>query len=557
MPLRLFVAQLRRWITQSANSAHRVRAERLVVACHFFGDHSPFGFWDDQQLDRVPELLETVRNDGFNTIVLVVPFEPFIEQQPKLGLNPWYWERLRLVIKMAHEANLQVILRLCYPHSTSPDNQTYLVHRQMKMLDEQRTRTWLATYFQKVAEVVRDSPAYAGAFLSWEDFWIVFDHPPKLAEVDRARIATEVELPGLATEWVNDAQIQKVLGAETSTWPTGIVPMPSSPAQVLWMKWFDHFLFDFVAGCAREFLPEITFEIRSDGHPIDVGGEVFWANFELLRDTQHRRYGYWGAYYGATNAGEVLTAHEAMRGLEYSLDVTNGTGKYANIVLEQFNIVDNTLVFSGAHARIQPGELPRFLSLAAPVFARRTAGYGLWTYRNYRENWLANSAFQRGLDGWSPTGAVEAVRDQPQTKHSVSLAPNAGISQSIHGMLRLQAPLSIYPAFNLLLHIADTAGNALTHETVLVRVGDTNGVPAGHEGGRLRYVFPKEVVSEGQFEFSLRNESTQMLTISEMCFYAYEQLGGLYDADHQTLPLAEDIRKFNLDLVEAHRNAPT
>lgn len=554
MALKLVIAQFRRWIVKRIHGPQQSTLEPLVTACHFFGDHSPFGFWDDQQLDRVPELLRVVRKDGFNTIILVVPFEPFVERQPSIGLNPWYWERLSVVLGMAEDANLSVILRLGYPHSTSPDNQTYLVDRQMQMLDEQPARRWLAVFFEKAAEVVSKSPAYAGAFLAWEDFWIVFDHPPNLPEEERVRVAAKVGLPGLAAHWANDEQLRATLGADHTNWPTAIVPLPNTPAYVLWIRWFDYFLFDFVGGCAKQFLPDITFEIRSDGHPITVGGKTVWASFELLRGAPQRRYGYWGAYYGANNAGELLTAREAMRGLEYSLDVTNGTGKHANIVLEQFNIVDNTLAFSGTHARIEPNELPNFLTLAAPVIASRTAGYGLWTYRNYRENWLANSAFQRGLDGWKATGTAEIAPYGSQSKNSIVIAAQSGFAQSIRGMLRLQAPLSRYSSFNVLLRVTGCEGNAMTHRTVSVKVGDVNAVAAGSEEGRLRFAVPKEAVSEGIFEFSVRNETTLPLKISDVCLYAYEQLGGLYDANRQELPLARSIRKFNADLTNAPAN---
>jgi hypothetical protein len=554
MALKLVIAQFRRWIVKRFDSSQQSTLEPLVTACHFFGDHSPFGFWDDQQLDRVPELLQVIKKDGFNTIILVVPYEPFVERQPRIGLNIWYWDRLGVILGMAEDANLSVILRLGYPHSTSPDNQTYLVDRQMEMLDEERTRRWLAAFFEKAAEVVSKSPAYAGAFLAWEDFWIVFDHPPNLPEEERVKVAAKVGLAGLAAKWVNDDQLCKMVGADPANWPTAIVPLPNTPAYVLWMRWFDHFLFNFVGDCAKQFFPDIAFEIRSDGHPITVGGKTVWASFELLRGAPQRRYGYWGAYYGANNAGELLTAREAMRGLEYSLDVTNGTGKYANIVLEQFNIVDNTLAFSGTHARIEPNELPNFLTLAAPVIASRTSGYGLWTYRNYRENWLANSTFQRGLDGWDTTGSVEIMRSGSRTKQSIAMPAKCGIAQSIRGMLRLQASLSQYPSFKVLLRITDGEGNAVTHKAVLVKVGDINAVAAGSDEGRLRFAVPKEAVTEGIFEFSIRNESRSTLEVSDICFYAYEQLGGLYDANRQELPLARSIRKFNADLTNASTN---
>jgi hypothetical protein len=522
---------------------------KSVIACHFFGDHASYGFWDDQQLDRVPDLLNIIRNDGFNTIILVVPFEPFIEMQPGTRLNSWYWERLRIVLEMAAQARLAVILRLGNSHSTSPDNSAHIVARQLQWLNEVPTRLWLEVYFQKVADVVKDADVYVGSFLAWEDFWIIFEHPTSLDAEKRVTIAQQANLAEHAKSWGDAEQLHNLLGNEPQSWPTHIIPSPGTPAYVLWMKWFDRFFLEFVGSCARAHIPDVGFEVRSDGHPITINGQTTWATFDMLQTSSARRYGYWGAFYGATNNGERVSATDALRSLNYYLDVMNGEGKAANLVLEQFNIVDNTLVFSGANARIADDQVTDFLQLAAQVLAKRTAGYGLWTYRNYRENWLSNSAFQRRLDGWRSEGNVQIIDTGALSQHWLLMSQESKVEQQIHGILRMQAALQSYPPFNILIHARshphDVTSEAPTHAAFVITVGGIAATPNGYEAGRLRFSIPHEAMSVDKFNFSLQHIGPSMVTITDLCLFAYEQLGGLYDANHTELPMASLIREFN------------
>lgn len=550
MKINSVLDKLRKFVSPPAKTDSIVARKAPVIACHFFGDHNSLGFWDDQQLDRVPKLLRTIKNDGFNTIILVVPLEPFIEAQPNTGLNDWYWVRLSSVLRMAEAANLNVFLRLAYLNSTSPDNQTWVVKRQMRLLEKESAEPWLSAYFKKVADVVKTSNAYAGSFLAWEDFWLIFEHPPNLLEEDRVKIAAQVGLAHHATTWANDPQLRAIMGTDSTKWAGALVPTPNTPASALWMKWFDYFVFDFVGGCAKTHLSDIAFEIRADAYPIDVDGQNTWATFELQRGSKGRRYGYWGAFYGAANNGEMLSEQQALRGLEYYLDVINGEGLSADIVLEQFNVVDNTLDFVGYNARIAPASLPDFLKAAAPVIAKRTSGYGLWTYRNYRENWLANSAFQRGLHGWNAEGNLEIICDNADATHWLVMPGGSAVTQDIHGVLRLQSPIASYPPFHILVRVKNDSEAAVTHDALVVKVADEELIPSGHDAGRLSFAVPSTTLSNGFFTVSIRNASSTTLQISDLALYAYEQVGGLYDANQNELPMAALIRKFNADLRE-------
>ncbi len=550
MKINSILDKLRQFISPPTKNNSIAARNAPVIACHFFGDHNSLGFWDDQQLDRVPELLRTIKNDGFNTIILVVPLEPFIEAQPNTGFNEWYWTRLSSVLHMASVAELKVFLRLAYLNSTSPDNQTWVVKRQMRLLDQASAQIWLLAYFKKVAEVVKASKAYAGSFLAWEDFWLIFEHPPNLPEEDRIKIAEQVDLMHHAETWANDPQLRTIMGADSSKWASAIVPTPNTPASALWMKWFDYFVFEFVGGCAKAHLPDIAFEIRSDAYPINIDGQNMWATFELQRGSKGRRYGYWGAFYGAANSGEMLSEQQALGGLEYYLDVINGEGLSADIVLEQFNVIDNTLDFVGYNARIAPKSLPDFLKAAAPVIAKRTSGYGLWTYRNYRENWLSNSAFQRGLHGWKAEGKLEIICDNADATHWLVMPSGAAVAQDIHGVLRLQSPIASYPPFHILVRVKNDGATAITHDALVIKVADEELIASGHDAGRLRFAVLSTTLSNGFFTVSIRNASSATLKISDLVLYAYEQAGGLYDANQNELPMAGLIRQFNADLRE-------
>lgn len=137
-----------------------------------------------------------------------------------------------------------------------------------------------------------------------------------------------------------------------------------------------------------------------DKDPLPSESGTRWLSNDDYRDLGGLRYSYWAPFMGAENAGEKLDAAQAAHLLEYMLGEVTAGGANSEQVVDQFNFVDEAPKFKGIHAEIQPGEVAPFLQRAAPLLRKFSRGYGVWAYRDYRQNVLYNPRFLMGLRGW-------------------------------------------------------------------------------------------------------------------------------------------------------------
>ena len=72
--------------------------------------------------------------------------------------------------------------------------------------------------------------------------------------------------------------------------------------------------------------------------------------------------------------------------------------------VDQFNFVNGTAEFAGTSARIAKSELPDFLDRGVSYLAENTYGYGVWAYKDYRENYVVNGTFESGPFNWNIVG---------------------------------------------------------------------------------------------------------------------------------------------------------
>ena len=134
---------------------------------------------------------------------------------------------------------------------------------------------------------------------------------------------------------------------------------------------------------------------------------------------------------GELNAGERLTAAQAMTGLRRALTVsvlTRGTASLS---------ISSTVAFNSpgfeAHARLLDAELKGFLDQAAVYIAKETLGYALWTYKDYYQNLLYNPSFQLGLHGWETDGKIQ------NGSHGLELPGGAAVRQVVGAERMAQA----------------------------------------------------------------------------------------------------------------------
>jgi len=402
----------------------------LIKAVHYFSSSWPKTFWGDFEYSQVDEDFTQIKADGFNTIILVIPwmgFETgFEDGVPEPSV---LYERLEWLLAKIDQAGLAYGLRLSFPHSFDPEVGANNHQLCTDIFTDSALREQWVHYLSRINQRIdqhRDS--FRFAFFSWEDFFCPYVSIPNMKPEQRLDMARR---SGYQT-WLADNHPRESVELlyQQSFHSMGSVPFPEreSPAFWLFLRFVDQFLIDQLITPGRKVLPELAMEVRVDKDPIHNGKETTWFGHDLSLSDQQTRGSYWGAYYGANNQGELLSASEAIRHFDYMLDEVSDHGKNINHVVEQFNFADNTPGFE-RHAQIDSAELPAFLEGAAGLLKQKSRGYGLWAYRDYVDSAIYNASFELGLRGWESQGEVEIIQNKDGDQ-ALRMQPWAVISQT-------------------------------------------------------------------------------------------------------------------------------
>lgn len=93
----------------------------FVTSAHYFADEWPINFWN-AEWDNLEEDLKQIRADGFNTVILVVPWREFQPQMDPITYDQTCLIRLKEIIKAAGKQNLNVQIRLGYINDFGGEN---------------------------------------------------------------------------------------------------------------------------------------------------------------------------------------------------------------------------------------------------------------------------------------------------------------------------------------------------------------------------------------------------------------------------------------------------
>ena len=80
---------------------------------NYFGKSWPIAFWNSD-LSEVSVDFRTIQEDGFNAIILIVPWGEFQPGVDPIHFNDDAYRRLSMVCSKAHSAGLKVFLRVSY-----------------------------------------------------------------------------------------------------------------------------------------------------------------------------------------------------------------------------------------------------------------------------------------------------------------------------------------------------------------------------------------------------------------------------------------------------------
>jgi hypothetical protein len=512
-----------------------------IKAVHYFSSSWPKSFWGDFEYSQVDDDFAQIKADGFNTVIFVIPWMGFeIGFEDGISEPSLLYERLEWLLKKTEQAGLDYGLRVSFPHNFDPEIGTDNARLCADIFTDKPLRENWVQYLARISERIdlhRDS--FKFAFFSWEDFFCPYDSFPNMNEDQRMDLAQRSGYQAWLTEHY-PMQLVELLYLQ-SFYSMESVPVPerNSPAFWFFLRFVDQFLIDQLITPGREVLPELAMEVRVDKDPIYNGSKTFWVEHDLALSDEQMRGSYWGAYYGAHNQGELLTAEEALDHFEFMLNDVSDDGKNTNHVVEQFNFADNTPGFVG-HAQIDTPELPAFLEGAAGLLKQKSRGYGLWAYRDYVDSAIYNGSFELGTRGWASQGEVEVITNDDGDKALIMQA-GAVISQTF-------SPYARFAGLGPSEQITFCANFKVLTESAQITFSQS-GTPLEtldiEETGQHCVVFDAQIMKQSEIEFSISSDAE--IQMDDLRLYSFVQMLNVYDENGKPGPLRDLIVRMNTD----------
>ncbi len=392
------------------------RHPEFVRAAHYFADGWALNMWQVVDRRKVVGELRAIQQDGFNTIILLIPWRGFQIDQLEPAYDSFYERQLNRVMAAADRVGLSVIVRVAYTYQIALDNNlSGIVQAQRLLLDKDTQIAWL-DYLRHIYKICHSYRCFRQGFLSWEEFWHAFanwqlrQQPPRIALARSSGYLDYLEANGME--------------------PASEIPRCEDAGHETFHAFVNHRIREMYELALTAF-PDLSAEFRVDKERIRRGDTVEWVRNDDYADIPGLRFSYWAPFMGAENHGEQLDAGQAAHLFEHMLDEVSNHGSHPGHVVDQFNFVDEAPKFKGIHAEISDDQVADFLQLAAPLLQQKSRGYGVWAYRDYRLNVLFNAHFLMGMRGWRRVRG----RCHPLRRGGLRLGVGAAVRQYLPPMV--------------------------------------------------------------------------------------------------------------------------
>ena len=367
---------------------------------HWFGDGWAVNFWNTRLRDRAARDFAMLRADGFNTVVLVVPWPGFAPSPREGGVDTERRQRLAALVDLAGDAGLNVVLRVGYAWDAAVERSGQWL---MRLWTEDDVRRAWIRHIAALWKVAEDRPHVRFAFISWEDLWAVEGLGEGTPE-QRLEAAQSTGYQDWLRRWSTLETVSARYGRPFQRWEEVPIPQRMEPAFGLFFDFIDHAWIERFFKPAQAVFPTLSMEVRIDSDPVwNAPGELaYWHSHELAWDLPGAPWTtvYWAPAMGGENRGEILTPETAAERLAYQMNRLRDVTGNRPIFIDQFLVEDFTPGFE-MNGRLERDRVDEFLRLAAPVLARLTHGYALWTWRDYRHDAVVSPDFALAGGGWS------------------------------------------------------------------------------------------------------------------------------------------------------------
>ena len=501
-----------------------------MIAAHYFADEWPINFWN-AEWDNLENDLKQIKQDGFNTIILVVPWREFQPEMQPIKYNTTCLKRLEKIIKVAAKQDLDVQLRLGYINDFGGENNS--TDRFYDIVgDAQVQEAWL-DYARTIYSTCKKYTNFKGGFITWEDFW----HNYALVDYvgGKSESVAFVQKHGF-DKWLEERYTLDAFNNKYSTnfknYSDVYVPVSEEGYAIEWFEFVDEFTVNLLNQTQQVF-PELSMEVRTDYDSVGThaGKELF----------NHQ--GTWSCVGGdytaimykpcqGVNGKESMSSSEAISSLDNWLNNIYSNNGNKPLYVEQFLFVDNTPGYYDGNI-IQNEEMSEYLMKSAEIFKKYAYGYGVWVYKDYSNNLLYNPQFALDMSGWIASGKTDVERRNQS--NVAKITANSEIYQAIP-VWRISVGVSECYEFVMDYEVNGTG-------TVNIQVGTQLQSKEVSGKGRLSLQFERED------DMSVRIGSNSDIYVDNIKLYNFTQSQRIYDIYNTELEYIEAIRQLNKKLT--------
>lgn len=523
--------------TTDKTSVENQSGTEFWKAATYFADEWVMNFWSSE-MDHIDEDFEQIQRDGFNSIILVIPWHEFQPQMHPAEYNTYAFDRLAWVMDKAEKHGLGVIARVGYVWDFYNDqNDPHIHQRYYDYLTEEAVRHAWKDYLKQLYDLLVPYDAYKGAFITWEDWWgcVSLARQTGGKSGESVRMAGETGYQDYMMKNYSLEELRDIFqDAEIHDQSDIYIPSSEAKAFSTFYDFYDEFLNRMLAE-AQEVIPDLSMEVRADKDPVYDNGQMEYYGHERTYSCQNSSYVtmVYGIPMGFENKGEEVTADEALEKTAYMLDSINTVTDNKRLFIDQFLFYDNTPEFY-YNAKLKPEEVNSYLEKAAGVLYEKTGGYGIWTYRDYDASMLYNSQFALGLDGWTADGEAEIINDG---SNRLKLQAGAVLSQAA------DSSRNHFPGNEVTVELDVELTDAAAAELAITAGSRQKRIPVS-ESGRVSVT----VTDDGNYDLSITSDAD--IIIDNVKLYSYIQNGLLYDHMGEPLEGLSGMRRLNAVVEE-------
>lgn len=515
----------------SGPAALAAEKPEYLTSVTYFGDQWPINFWSSED-DNMDQNFAQIAADGFNSIILVVPWKEFQPTTMPTTYNSYAFDKLNRIFESAEAHGLWVTMRIGYTWDYYESNELPKRFSGVLNKDGADYPAWIE-YSKTLYEAASAHPNFYGGFITWEDFWdFTYVLSRDINKTARARQAKECGYLDYLQEHYTLEEVSDRYGKEFESFDEVYLPLGSHPSASLLYEFYDQFLVGLLQETQQVF-PGLSMEVRADGDVIyDTEGSYSYYSHASTYSCPGADYTalMYSVSMGQQNNHERISAEQALAAMNNNLAHIYEKSGHKKLFIEQLLYMDTTEEFS-YNAQIEDSQVVSFVTGMAPVLKATTNGYGLWVYRNYVNNCVYNPQFGLGEEGWVFTGNSQV--QERNGSMTAMISQNGTISQKLSG--RLPAKETLYISFT-----ADSESGA----SLRVKVGDTEKTVRVSGPSSFSFSIP------WQYNHDISFTSDRTVYVDNVQVYTYEQDGRIYDTDGQPLDLAESFRILNEELTK-------